>query len=121
MLRLIVLMATFLSAAPAQAQEATFVEVNGEKYGAQADGLGPIGGGRGYKRIVSKGDFTATNLDELIDALGKARAGQVVFIPGETEIDCTARVYIEELVLEVPAGVTLAGNRGENGSKGALI
>jgi hypothetical protein len=121
MLTISVLMATLLSTAESQAEPATFVEINSEKYGAQADELGPIGGGRGYKRIVSKGDFTATNLDELIDALGKAKAGQVVFIPGETEIDCTARVYIEDLVLQVQAGVTLAGNRGEDGSQGALI
>lgn len=118
---IMVLMASLLQAATGPSQEATFVEINGERYGAQADELGPIGGGRGYKRIISKGDYTAKNLDQLIDALGKAKAGQVVFIPGETEIDCTARVYIEELVLHVPAGVTLAGNRGENGLAGALL
>jgi hypothetical protein len=118
---IIIVIASFYAAAPVQAQEPTFVEINGEKYGAQADDLGPIGGGKGYKRIISKGDFTATNLDELLDALSKVKAGQVVFIPRETEIDCTARVYIEELVLQVPAGVTLAGNRGENGSQGALL
>lgn len=118
---IMVLMTSLLQGATGQSQEAMFVEVDGEKYGAQADELGPIGGGGGYKRIIGKGDLTAKNLDQLIDALGKAKAGQVVFIPGETEIDCTARVYIEELVLQVPAGVTLAGNRGENGSAGALL
>ena len=40
----------------------------------------------------------------------------MVFIPGDTEIDLTARIYIEQLVLEVPAGVTLAGDRGQDGS-----
>ena len=45
----------------------------------------------------------------------------MVFIPGETEIDLTARIYIEEIVLTVPEGVTLAGERGWNGSKGALL
>ena len=60
---------------------------------------------------------TVNDLNGLLDALSKATAGQVVFIPGETEIDLTARVYIEELVLEVPEGVTLAGNRGYNDSR----
>jgi len=118
---LMILITSFVQAATGPSQEATFVEVSGEEYGAQADDLGPIGGGGGYTRIIGKGDYTAKNLDQLIDALSKVKAGQVVFIPGETEIDCTARVYIEELVLQVPAGVTLAGNRGENGSQGALL
>jgi len=64
------------------------------------------------------GDYTVGKLDALLDALSKAKAGQVVFIPGETEIDLTSRIYIEQLVLEVPVGVTLAGNRGQDGSKG---
>ena len=51
----------------------------------------------------------------------RRKKGQVVFIPGDTEIDLTARIYIEQLVLEVPAGVTLAGDRGHNGSPGALL
>lgn len=110
-----------LSLSSTQAEEPTFVTLDGKVYGAQADETGPLGGAAGYKRIVTQGDLVAENLDQLIDALGKAKAGQVVFIPGETEIDCTARVYIEELVLVVPAGVTLAGNRGHNGSKGALL
>jgi len=99
----------------------TSITVQGQSCGARADQVGPLGGGPGYTRIVSEGDFTAGNLDELIEALAKAKAGQTVFIPGETMIDCTARVYIEELVLEIPAGVILAGNRGHNGSRGALL
>ncbi len=103
------------------ADEPTSVTLDGEVYGAQPDELGPIGGGVGYTRMVTKGDFEVKTLDELLDALGKAKPGQLVFIPGETEIDCTARVYIEKLVIEIPAGVTLAGNRGQDGSAGALI
>jgi len=103
------------------AGEATSVTLDGRTYGAQADEIGPIGGGAGYKRTVTKGDFVVTNLDGLLAALAQAKPGQVVFIPGETEIDCTARVYIEKLVLEIPGGVTLAGNRGQDGSQGALI
>lgn len=106
---------------PSWSSEATFIELNGKTYGAQPDELGPIGGGEGYKHILTKGDHTARNLEELIQALSKAKEGEVVFIPGETEIDCTTLVYIEKLVLEVPGGVTLAGERGRNGSAGALI
>jgi hypothetical protein len=108
-------------ASPVRADDPTFVTVKGYACGAQADAIGPIGGGKGYTRVVTEGDLAASNLDELVDALAKAKAGQTVFIPGETMIDCTARVYIEELVLQIPAGVTLAGNRGHEGSKGALL
>jgi predicted amidohydrolase len=108
-------------AAETPPQERTWVEIEGEAYGAQADEQGPIGGGAGYQRIVAGGDHVAGDLDGLLEALGKAKAGETVFIPAETEIDCTARVHIEGLVIEVPAGVTLAGNRGAGGSAGALI
>lgn len=106
---------------PAHAAEPTYIKVDGRTYGAEPDELGPIGGGRGYARMITKGDFTAKDLDELLDALSTARAGQIIFIPAEIEIDCTARVYIEKLVLEVPAGVTLAGTRGQGDSLGALL
>ncbi len=104
-----------------RAAEETSIELDGKTYGAQPDKSGPIGGGPGYTRVVTRGDLSAENLDQLLDALAKVKAGQTVFIPGETEIDCTARIYIEELVIEIPGGVTLAGNRGQNGSQGALI
>ncbi|HUT91561.1 MAG TPA: hypothetical protein VMY37_18830 [Thermoguttaceae bacterium] len=121
MLRLLVLTVWLTLPAADAAEEATSVELNGQTYGAVADEVGPLGGGSGYTKIVTEGELVATNLDELLEALGKAKPGQTVFIPGETEIDCTARVYIEGLVLEVPGGVTLAGNRGQDGSQGALI
>ena len=103
------------------AGESKWVEVDGIVYGAKADERGPIGGGTGYVNIVTKGDYTAKNLDALLDALSKAKSGQTIFIPAETEIDLTARIYIEQLILEVPEGVTLAGDRGHNGSKGAML
>ncbi len=103
------------------AEKPTWVEIDNTVYGARPDKRGPIGGGAGYANIVTRGDYTVKDLDALLAALAKAKAGQVVFIPAETLIDLTARVYIEGLVLEVPAGVTLAGNRGHRGSKGALL
>ena len=99
----------------------TWVKIRGSVYGARPDRLGPLGGGRGYKRIVRKGSHNVSTLDELLDALRGAKSGDIVFIDGGAEIDCTERVHIEKLVLEIPAGVTLAGNRGEGASQGALI
>jgi hypothetical protein len=110
-----------LLAAPIHAQDQTWIEIDGVSYGARPDERGPIGGGEGYAAVVTEGDHTVSNLDQLIDALAKAKAGEVVFIPGEIEIDLTARIYIEQLVLVVPQGVTLAGNRGHNGSAGAIL
>ena len=119
----------FFSLAPAffsgclsiAAEGITWAEIENTTYGAKPDKIGPIGGGKGYAKIITKGDYTVKNLDALLNALSKAKKGQIIFVPGETEIDLTARIYIEQLVLEVPEGVTLAGERGHNGSKGALL
>ena len=118
---LISILVSLLLTACAQGEDGTSITLDGNTYGAQADDIGPIGGGHGYTRIVTEGDFAAESLDDLLDALGKAKAGQVVFIPAQTVIDCTARVYIDQLVIEIPAGVTLAGDRGQDQSEGALI
>ena len=120
--RLLTALAFFCAGWPCHAAEApTWVEVNGMTYGAKADERGPIGGGAGYANSITKGDYTVKNLDGLLDALSKAKTGQVVFLPGDGTIDLTARIYVEQLVLELPGGVTLAGARGVKGSKGALL
>ncbi len=79
-----------------------WLEVDGVVYGAQPDERGPIGGGEGYAAIVTEGDYTVQTLEELIDALGQAQPGQVVFIPGETEIDLTTGVRITGLRIRGP-------------------
>lgn len=99
----------------------TWVEIEGKTYGAKPDQRGPIGGGKGYTKIATNGDYPVSTLDELLDALGKARPGEVVYLDGKVEIDCTERVYIEKLVLQIPEGVTLASNRGQGNSRGAMI
>jgi len=99
----------------------TWVEINGQVYGAKPDERGPIGGGEGYTRIITDGDFRVRTVDELRDALAKATPGQVVFVEPDADMDCTTLVYAEQLVLEVPEGVTLAGDRGHNRSPGAMI
>jgi hypothetical protein len=103
------------------ADDRTWLEIDGAVYGARPDDRGPIGGGYGYSNIITKGDYTVSDLDALLEALAKAKTGQVIFIPDETVIDLTARIYINQLVLEIPEGVTLAGNRGHGKSKGALL
>lgn len=99
----------------------TWVEINGETYGARPDERGPIGGGPGYTGLLTSGTYRVSNVDALREALSKAQPGEVVFVTPDAEIDCTTLVYAEKLVIEVPAGVTLAGDRGHEGSPGALI
>lgn len=99
----------------------TAVEIGSQVYGARPDQCGPVGGGNSYVHVVTRGDYVVEDLDALLDALSKAVAGQIVFIPGKIEIDLTARIYIEQLVLEIGEGVTLAGDRGNNGSEGAIL
>ncbi len=99
----------------------SWVDIDGVEYGAKPDERGPIGGGSGYTDIVSAGDFTVRTVDQLLDALKQAKRGDVVYLPGDVEMNLTALVYIDRLVIEIPAGVTLASNRGEQGSQGALL
>lgn len=99
----------------------SWIEIEKQVYGAKPDHIGPIGGATGYVAVVTKGDFEVTNSEELLTALTLAKAGQVIFIPSDAEIDMTTRIYIEQTVLEIPEGVTLAGDRGHNGSRGALL
>ena len=99
----------------------TWFKNDNNLYGAYPDDNGPIGGGVGYLNIITDGDYVVMDLESLIIGLSMAKSGEVVFIPDEIIIDLTSLIYIEEFVLEIPSGVTLAGNRGYEGSKGALI
>lgn len=102
-------------------EKATWKKIGKTIYGAKADAVGPIGGGKGYTKIITGGDYTVDSLETLIDALAKARAGQVVFIPGNLIIDMTTFIYIDKIKLNIPRGVILASDRGHNGSLGAQI
>lgn len=99
----------------------TWVERDGQVYGARPDARGPIGGGAGYQPVVTHGEVTVRTVEELIQALKQAKPGQVIFIPGTVELDLTGWVLAEQLALEIPGGVTLASDRGHNGSAGALL
>ncbi|MFP4499777.1 MAG: right-handed parallel beta-helix repeat-containing protein [Candidatus Hydrogenedentota bacterium] len=110
-----------LVAAGAWAADTTWVELDGEVYGARPGPRGPLGGGAGYDGIVTGGDYTVKTVEALCAALAEAKAGEVVFIPGDVTLDLTTLVYIDGLVLEAAGGVTLASDRGHDGSAGALL
>ena len=101
--------------------EQTWITIDGQTCGAQPDDRGPIGGAAGYADIQAPAGKSVSTLDELLEALARARTGDTVHVDGRAEIDCTERIYIEELVLEIPPGVTLASDRGHQGSRGGLI
>jgi len=91
------------------------------EYGADANPTGnPIGGGNGYTDIISRDDprvkFIVDTRDELLSALQNARSGDVIYVEGNANIDMSGYVDIY-----VPAGVTIASNRGENGAAGGRI
>ncbi len=88
-----------------------------EAFGAEHNPTGnPVGGGEGYSEIYTEGDYTVRSYEELEVVLAEAKAGQVVFVPEDIEIDMAGRPE-----LPVPEAVTLAGSRGDNGSDGGLI
>lgn len=88
-------------------------------HGAEAyTGKDPIGGGAGYTRGIDRGkaDFTVSNIDEFKEALTKAKSGDIIYVSDNAEIDATGLKRVG-----IPGGVTIAGNRGVNGSPGPVI
>ncbi|MBI2441855.1 MAG: right-handed parallel beta-helix repeat-containing protein [Lentisphaerae bacterium] len=98
-----------------------WTEKAGVVYGAKPDETGPIGGGAGYKRVVTKGDYHVRTMEELLAAVARAKSSEIIFIEHGVELDFTNRVITDKLALQIPAGVTLAGDRGHDGSAGALL
>jgi hypothetical protein len=78
---------------------------------------GPLGGHNGYDRVVREADADVVvgSSEELEDALSSASSGDVVFVAGDAEIDAG------ETTFTVPSGVTLASNRGVDGTDGGLV
>jgi hypothetical protein len=88
-----------------------------ETFGAESQPTGdPVGGGEGYRDILEEGHHEAREYEGLREALGCAGPGEVVFLPGDAEIDMTGRPE-----LRIPSGVTLASTRGRDGSTGACL
>ncbi|CAM4065455.1 right-handed parallel beta-helix repeat-containing protein [Kibdelosporangium persicum] len=65
---------------------------------------------------TAAGTVTVGTRDELIAALANATAGDTVFVAGTASIDLTGHKGIV-----IPAGVTLASDRGTSGAPGALL
>lgn len=81
----------------------------------------PIGGGTGYDNIITSGDITITTSDNWSTFKNKvegATSGQVVFINSNVSMDLTS---LNSNAILVPAGVTIASDRGNAGSNGALL
>jgi len=88
-----------------------------ETFGCEANPTGdPIGGGSGYRRIVAPPASQIQTAEQLLAALAKAKAGDVVYVADEAEIDLSGKQNII-----IPGGVTLASGRGRSGSEGALL
>jgi len=91
--------------------------VEKESFGAEVNPTGgPIGGAKGYRRLVSQSDYQVKTLEELLAALKQAKAGQVVYVDDKAEIDLTGKQKIV-----IPGGVTIASGRGRGNSQGALL
>jgi PKD repeat protein len=101
--------------------EQPYVPTGSGSYGSAANPTGnPIGGGAGYTRIVTGTEagvkYTVSTKDQLVTALKSAKSGEIVFVTGSAVIDLTGTPSVT-----IPAGVTLASDRGRAGSAGGLI
>jgi hypothetical protein len=115
-LMLIIALFTLVNIASATAENQLDPTVD-QFYGAESNPTGDnIGGGAGYSRILLDGQHRVRTADELLAALAKAKAGEVVYVIPDVQIDLTGKRDIL-----IPPGVTLAGNRGYEGSPGPLI
>lgn len=79
----------------------------------------------GYDDVIEQGDadYVVETDTELMDALEAAEYGDIVYVPGDAEIDTGARSITsrDPPGFHVPEGVTLASDRGIDGSRGGLI
>ena len=82
--------------------------------------LNPIGGGANYSDIYTTGDYVVTNLADfksyMVGGAHPAASGKVVFVPSGTTLDFTGSNPVT-----IPAGVTVASDRGYNGNTGAVL
>lgn len=97
----------------------TFYDKDGEIYGVQDSSK--VGGGAGYGDIITSGDYTVTNDDEMKQALLNAKSGEVIFVPSNASIDLSDLRITEYFTASLSRGVILASDRGHNGSKGGTI
>ena len=82
---------------------------------------GPYGGGVNYDRIIQQedADYVVTTWTELKEARSQATAGETIFVPRYAEIEIPTSAPESDRL--IPANVTLASDRGLDGSPGGLI
>lgn len=95
--------------------------VDGGGGGDPSGQIGPLGGGDGYTRTVSRSDadFEVSTESELFNAFDNASSGDIIYVTADIE-QTTVRTDPGEGE-PIPAGVTLASDRGINGSQGSAI
>ncbi len=114
----------------------TFATAGNTYFGAKEE-TNPIGGGVGYVSGISgAATYTVTDDNTLKAALDKAKSGDIILVSGDITIDLADFIlagdpegfdgskpgYTKiEYQFTVPAGVTLMGERGTNGKKGAVL
>ncbi len=94
---------------------------DGTVYGAKADEKGPIGGGKGYKDIITKGTYTVTDDNTFYAACAKAKSGDVIFVKNDAVIDITDMSITDYPNLTIKEGVTIASDRGNGNSCGGVL
>lgn len=99
-------------------RESLTIEQDGKVYGISKDTA--LGGGIKYRELFNDADHVVSNLAELKSALESVKSGETIFINGNAELNLTNNR------ITIPAGVTLASNRGainEDGkvSGGAML
>ncbi|MDA0836199.1 MAG: PKD domain-containing protein [Planctomycetota bacterium] len=93
--------------------------IHAETFGEQLNPTGyPIGGGPEYVNIINRdsADFFVSTKEQLVEAIQKARKGNVIYVSDDVEIDMTGADD-----QAIPEGVTLASGRGNKGSPGGLV
>ncbi|MDP6353813.1 MAG: PKD domain-containing protein [Planctomycetota bacterium] len=107
----------FCLASLAIAAAHTFTDA--ETFGERLNPTGyPIGGGPEYVNIINRdaADIVVSTKDELVEAIKKAKKGNIIYVRDDAEIDMTGADD-----QAIPPGVTLASGRGNNGSLGGLV
>lgn len=91
--------------------------IDDPNYGAESNPTGDvIGGGICYSRSVDGEDYLVGTVETFVAALEQAQSGEIIRVEEGAAIDLTGHIN-----LRIPAGVTLAGNRGDCFTTGPLL
>ncbi|HET8658482.1 MAG TPA: FG-GAP-like repeat-containing protein [Micromonosporaceae bacterium] len=99
-----------------QALSIALVLITAAGVGATGQRQSPAAERPAFASVEAAATTTVRTRDELLAALANAVAGDTVFVESSASINLTGHKRIP-----VPAGVTLASDRGLNGSLGALL